>query len=156
MLIIVKSPGSRMATAGGRPERRHAMMICIPTQGKEGTLAEVAGHYGRAPFLTLVDTDTGTLDVIPNAPHGSGHCRPVAPLEGRGVDAVVCLGLGRRARASLEAAGVRVLTTQASRVDAVLESLRSGGAHEMSDTEACAGHHGGEGCRQHHHEDRGR
>jgi predicted Fe-Mo cluster-binding NifX family protein len=125
------------------------MMICIPTQGKEGALAEVAGHYGRAPFLTLVDTDSGTLAVVPNAPHGSGHCRPVAPLEGRRVDAVVCLGLGRRARASLEAAGIRVLTTQASRVDAVLESLRAGGAHEMSDAEGCAGHDGGEGCRQH-------
>lgn len=117
------------------------MRICIPTQGDEGLRAEIAGHLGRAPFLTLVDTESGALDVVANSPHQGGHCRPAAPLEGRGVDAIVCLGVGGRALARLEAAGIRVLTTRASRVDEVLLALRAGAVREMSARDACAGHH---------------
>jgi predicted Fe-Mo cluster-binding NifX family protein len=121
------------------------MRICIPTHTNEGLAAEVADHLGRAPFLTLVDTEGGELAVIRNALHRDGHCRPAAPLEGRGVEAVVCSAMGRRARASLEAAGIRVLATPARRVDEVLEALRVGAIREMSAREACAGHsdHGG-------------
>lgn len=122
------------------------MRICIPTHGDEGLRAEVAGHLGRAPFLTLVDTESGELAVIANAPHRGGQCQPAAPLEGRGVDAVVCSGVGRRALATLETAGIRVLTTPASRVDEVLESLRLGTVRAISAQEACAGHHDTEGC----------
>jgi predicted Fe-Mo cluster-binding NifX family protein len=118
------------------------MRICIPTHGDEGLGAEVAGHLGRAPFLTLVDTESGELAVIQNAPHRAGRCQPTAPLEGRGVEAVVCSGVGRRAMATLETAGIRVLTTHAARVAEVLESLRNGSVREMSALEACAGHAG--------------
>ena len=122
------------------------MTICIPTHGDEGLRAEVAGHLGRAPFLTLVDTESGALAVIANAPHRGGQCQPAAPLEGRGVDAVVCSGVGRRALSTLETAGIRVLTTPASRVDEVLESFRAGALREMSAREACAGHPDDSGC----------
>ena len=81
------------------------MRICIPTHGDEGLRAEVAGHLGRAPFLTLIDTESGELAVIPNAPHQDGHCHPTASLEGRGVEAIVCSGVGRRAVAAIETAG---------------------------------------------------
>ena len=122
------------------------MRICIPTQGDEGLRAEVAGRLGRAPFLTLVDTESGELAVIPNAPHRDGQCQPAAPLEGRGVEAIVCSGVGRRALAAIETAGMRVLMARASHVDEVLESLRLGTVREISAQEACAGHHDADGC----------
>jgi len=124
------------------------MRICIPTDGDEGLEAGVAGHLGRAPFLTLVDTESGTLDVIAQAPHQGGQCQPAAPLAGRGVDAIVCLGVGRRALATLETAGIRVLTTRASRVDEVLESLRAGAVRDLSAADACAGHGDESGCHR--------
>jgi predicted Fe-Mo cluster-binding NifX family protein len=124
------------------------MKICIPTHGNEGLGAEVAGHLGRAPFLTLIDTESGALDVIANAPHQGGQCQPAAPLEGRGVDAIVCLGVGGRALSTLEAAGIRVLTTRASRVDEVLLAVRTGEAREMSARDACAGHPDEGGCHR--------
>jgi predicted Fe-Mo cluster-binding NifX family protein len=142
MLRIVKA-----RPAGRGRERRSTMRICIPTDGVEGLGAEVAHHLGRAPFLTLVDTDSGAFDVIANAARRGGQCQPAAPLAGRGVDAVVCPGLGRRALAMLEAAGIRVLATRASRVGDVLESLRAGAAREMSTAEACGGHRDLSGCR---------
>jgi predicted Fe-Mo cluster-binding NifX family protein len=126
------------------------MRICIPTHGDQGLGAEVAGHLGRAPFLTLVDTESGSLDVIANAPHAGGQCQPAAPLEGRRVDAIVCLGVGGRALATLGAAGIRVLATRASRVDEVLLALRCGAVREMSASEACAGHRDEGGCHRAH------
>jgi predicted Fe-Mo cluster-binding NifX family protein len=122
------------------------MRICIPTHGDEGLRAELAAHLGRAPFLTLVDTENGELAVIPNAPHRDGRCQPTAPLEDRGVEAVVCSGVGRRAMTTLESAGIRVLVARASRVDEVLESFRVGAVREISADEACAGQHHADGC----------
>ena len=81
------------------------MRICIPTHTDEGLAAAVAGHLGRAPFLTLVDTDSGEVAVLPNSPHGEGHCHPTGSLEGRGVEAILCSGVGRRAVAALERRG---------------------------------------------------
>jgi predicted Fe-Mo cluster-binding NifX family protein len=125
------------------------MKICIPTHGNEGLEAAVAGHWGRAPFLTLVDTESGEVAVLTNAPHGEGHCHPTGPLEGRGVEAVLCSGVGRRAVAALEEAGIRVLVTQAQRVDEAVEALRSGAVHVLGASEACGGHQGEGGgpCR---------
>jgi predicted Fe-Mo cluster-binding NifX family protein len=125
------------------------MKICIPTQGDEGLEAALAGHWGRAPFLTLVDTENGEVAVLPNASHGEGHCHPTGPLEGRGVEAILCSGVGRRAVAALERAGIRVLVTQAQRVDEAVEALHSGTVRLLGADEACGGHHGEGGghCR---------
>lgn len=125
------------------------MKICIPTHGDEGLEAAVAGHWGRAPFLTLVDTESGEVAVLANAPHGEGHCHPTAPLEGRGVEAILCSGVGRRAVAALGEAGIRVLVTQAQRVAEAVEALRNGAVHALGADEACGGHHGEGGghCR---------
>jgi predicted Fe-Mo cluster-binding NifX family protein len=125
------------------------MKVCIPTHGDEGLEAAVAGHWGRAPFLTLVDTESGEVSVLANAPHGEGHCAPTGPLEGRGVEAILCSGVGRRAVAALEEAGIRVLVTQAERVDNAVEALRTGAVRVLGASEACGGHHGEGGghCR---------
>jgi predicted Fe-Mo cluster-binding NifX family protein len=116
------------------------MRICIPTEDDEGLRAQVAGHLGRAPFLTLVDTESGVLTVVPNEPHQDGQCRPHAALAGQAVQAVVCAGVGRRALLTLESAGIRVLATRAGSVDEVLESLHAGTLRAMSPDACCAGH----------------
>jgi predicted Fe-Mo cluster-binding NifX family protein len=126
------------------------MKICIPTHGDEGLAAALAGHLGRAPFLTLVDTDSGEVAVLANAPHGEGHCHPTGPLVGRGVEAVLCSGVGRRAVAALEGAGIRVLVTDAQHVDEAVRALRDGAVRVLGVGEACGGHHGeGGGHCQH-------
>jgi len=122
------------------------MRVCIPTDGDEGLEAAVAGHLGRAPFLTLVDTESGEVAVLANAPHAEGQCHPTRPLEGRGVEAVLCSGAGRRAVVALEQAGIQVLMTGARRVDEAVHALRAGSVRRLGVSEACAGHAGG-GCR---------
>ena len=122
------------------------MRICIPTHGDEGLEAAVAGHLGRAPFLTLVDTESGEVAVLANAPHGEGHCHPARPLEGRGVEAVLCSGAGGRALAALQEAGIQVLVTDARRVDEAVGALHAGAVRPLDVREACGGHADG-GCR---------
>lgn len=124
------------------------MRICIPTQGNEGLAAAVAGHMGRAPFLTLVDTDSGEVVVLANAPHAAGACRPAEPLLGRGIEAVVCGGAGRGAVGALEAAGIRVLVTAAEWVADAVTAVRRGGLRVLGAEEACGGHHGPGGMEQ--------
>jgi ArsR family transcriptional regulator len=130
------------------------MRICIPTEGDEGLGAQVAGHLGRAPFLTLIDTDAGAIEVLANPPHAHGRCQPAKPLEGRGVEAVICGGAGRGAVAALEAAGIRVMLTGSHSVEQVLGEIRQGSLRVLGAADACAGHHGahehgGGACRRH-------
>ena len=121
------------------------MRICIPTEGDEGLAGAVAGHPGRAPFLTLVDTESGEVAVVANAPHGERACSPAERLAGTGVEAVVCPGAGKRAVATLGAAGIRVLLTTALRVDEAVAAARRGGLRVLGAREACGGRHGSGG-----------
>ncbi len=124
------------------------MKICIPTESDDGLAALVAGHWGRAPFLTLVDTDSGEVAVLANAPHGEHSCAPGEPLAARGVEAVVCPGAGKRAVATLQAAGIRVLLTNALRADEALAAARRGELSILETKEACGGRHGSSGGQQ--------
>lgn len=119
------------------------MRICIPTEGDEGLAAAVAGHLGRAPFLTLIDTDSGEVDVMASTLHGGRSCSPAASLAGADVEALVCQGAGKRAVAALEAAGIRVLLTSAIRVEDAAAAAHEGRLRVLSARDACGGHHGG-------------
>ncbi|MFP4374141.1 MAG: NifB/NifX family molybdenum-iron cluster-binding protein [Spirochaetaceae bacterium] len=130
------------------------MNICIPTAGPSGLNDSVYGHFGSAPYFTIVDTDTHAVSVIDNSrkEHGHGNCAPSGELIERGVDAVVCGGMGRRALARFNEAGIRVfLSGAATPADAVQEVV-AGIARECTTEEACAGHHGSDG----HDHDHGR
>jgi predicted Fe-Mo cluster-binding NifX family protein len=119
------------------------MKICIPTETGLGLQAAIAGHLGRAPFLTLVDTETGGCEVVHKAPHAPHTCAPVDLLKGR-VEAVVCNGAGRGAVAKLRAAGIPVLVTAATRVAEPVQAVRETALPTLSVADACGGHHEGE------------
>lgn len=116
------------------------MKICIPTESDEGLAAVVAGHLGRAPFLTLVDTETAEVAILPNTPHAGRFCSP-EPLAGTGVEAVVCCHAGRGAVARLLAAGLHVLVTDAPRVGDAVSAARRGGLRRLDPSDACHGEH---------------
>jgi predicted Fe-Mo cluster-binding NifX family protein len=130
------------------------MKICIPTTDDAGLDSQPFGHFGSAPYFTLVDVDAEKVEVLNNGNqhHAHGTCHPLRQLGGYGIGAVVCRGLGRRAIASLEANGIDVLITGESTVRGVVEAFRSGRLRKMSPAEACAGHgHGAGGCGHHGH-----
>ena len=58
------------------------MTICLPTVSDAGLTARLSPHFGRAPFFTLVETETGNVEVVPNTHqhHEHGHCNPLGAL----------------------------------------------------------------------------
>ncbi|MCG6956443.1 MAG: NifB/NifX family molybdenum-iron cluster-binding protein [Gemmatimonadetes bacterium] len=137
------------------------MRLCIPTINERGLTARLSPHFGSAPYHTVIESDTGEASVIVNehARHEHGRCEPAKGLEGRGVGAVVCRGLGRRALAALNGAGIEVLVTEGWTVAEALDDFREGRLASMSWEAACEGvghgHVDGHGHGHHHGYGRG-
>jgi len=90
------------------------MKICLPCVNDRGLDARLSPHFGSAPYFTVVDGETGAVEVTANAHavHDHGSCNPAGALVGLGVDVVVCRGLGGRALALLEQQGITVYRTE--------------------------------------------
>lgn len=144
------------------------MRLCIPTVNAEGLEARVSGHFGSAPHYTLLDTETGAVDVVDNTwgghAHGHGHghghghtpggsCRPLLPLIGHSIDAVVCRGLGRGAYARFLETELDVFGTHATRVREILEEAREGRLTPIEVGAICGGRHRHGAGHRHGHED---
>jgi predicted Fe-Mo cluster-binding NifX family protein len=116
----------------------------MPTAHDRGHAAPLADHFGSAPYFTLVDSESGTTEVIPNAHarHAPGSCDAARSISARHVDAVVCLGLGRRALASLEQAGIPVYVASAGTVAGALDAFVAGRLPRLQAEAACGGGHG--------------
>jgi len=121
------------------------MRICIPTRGDEGLDAECAGHFGRAPFFTVVDTGSDEVVAIPNPEIGRRHgtCHPLRRLRDEHLEAIVCTGIGRGAYSQLRAQGIDVYTTPHATVAQIVASARAGTLRRIDSEGTCdgAGHH---------------
>ena len=117
------------------------MKVCIPTTDESGLNSTASEHFGSAPFFTLVDTESGQLEVIRNAgrDHEHGTCHPMSHLTPRHLDAVICQGMGRRALASLQEAGIDVLVTDKETVSEMIAAARKGELSRLPGEEACLG-----------------
>lgn len=131
------------------------MKICIPTLDERGMESELSGHFGSAPFFTVVDSESGNVEVRQNdnTHHGHGGCQPMRQFGSQSVDAVVCQGMGRKAIASLTESGVRVLVLHPGTghtVRDVIAAAREERLRPFSEEDACRGHGEGRG-RGHRH-----
>lgn len=126
------------------------MKLCIPTLDDGGARGRLSPHFGSAPYFTLVDLETGELQVVENrhSHHEHGSCEPSAALKGHAVGTVICPGLGRRAFARLKRAGIVVYVSDEDDVSAALAAFRTGKVRRLTAEEAC---HGG---RRHAHSHR--
>jgi predicted Fe-Mo cluster-binding NifX family protein len=117
------------------------MRLCLPTTDDRGRHATLSDHFGSAPYFTIVDSESGAVDAVPNyhARHQPGSCEAAKGLETHRIDAVVCLGLGRRALSGLEHAGIQVFVTSAGDVDGAVEAFRSGRLVPLTAEAACGG-----------------
>lgn len=119
------------------------MRVCMPTVHDHGRAATLSDHFGTAPYFTVVDSESGAAEVIPNqhAAHGPGSCDAARSIRAHAVDAVVCLGLGRRALASLAAAGIPVFVSSARTVASAVDAFVAGRLPQMEVDAACRGGH---------------
>ncbi|MFQ6116773.1 MAG: NifB/NifX family molybdenum-iron cluster-binding protein [Candidatus Bipolaricaulia bacterium] len=124
------------------------MRVCIPTEGGGGLDARVGEHFGRVPTYTIVDTETGEVEVLPNeSEHLGGSGLPAELLAQAGVDVLLCTGLGRRAMGLLEDYGVMVYIGARGTAEEALESWKREGLQAATDEDVCGEHR----FRRHEH-----
>ena len=118
------------------------MKICIPTETNEGKSAKVFGHFGSAPYFTIVDTDNDAVETINNANqhHAHGMCQPMRALMGKKIDAVVSGGMGARAVQGLNQGGIKAYQAVPGTVADIVSQFSKGGLEEITVHNACAQH----------------
>jgi predicted Fe-Mo cluster-binding NifX family protein len=118
------------------------MRICIPAGDENGLEGRTFGHFGSAPYFVVHDTDEGGTEVIrnENQHHGHGGCQPLSVLEGKGLDALIVGGIGRRAIARLNEAGTKVYRALEGTIADNVAWMEAGKLEEFTAETACAGH----------------
>jgi predicted Fe-Mo cluster-binding NifX family protein len=123
------------------------MRLCIPTLDGGGLAAELSDHFGGAPHLTLVDSESGEVATVA-AGHSEGKdCGRVGLLGGQQIDAVVVRsGIGRGAYAALTRRGIPVLVSSGPCVRDVVVEARKSALVRLDAEQTCSHHHAG-GCK---------
>ena len=118
------------------------MKICIPTETNEVKNAKVYGHFGSAPYFTIVDTETDAIETINNANqhHSHGMCQPMNALIGKKIDAVVTGGMGSRAVQKLNEGGIKAYRAVPGSVADIVSQFAKGVLEEITVNNACAQH----------------
>ncbi|MBN2120493.1 MAG: NifB/NifX family molybdenum-iron cluster-binding protein [Candidatus Omnitrophica bacterium] len=87
----------------------------------------VSAHFGRCPEFTLVDIENNQVvkkEVIDNPGHQPGLIPQF--LHQKGVECIICGGMGMRARGFFDEFGIQAIVGVSGRVDAVIEKLKQG------------------------------
>jgi len=118
------------------------MNICIPVTHDQGPESLVSAHFGSAPLLMIVDTESGSCRVLSNRvrEHGHGMCQPLTSLAGESLGGLVVSGIGRGAVAKLQAANIQVYRSEFATVAATVAAFNAGTLRLVEPETAC-GHH---------------
>lgn len=133
------------------------MKVCVPTMGNRGLNEQLGEHFGRVPTYTIVDTDTGEIEILHNTSMHMGG-RGYAPelLSTANVDVMLCSGLGRRAIGMFEDFSIMVYIGAYGTVKDTIQMWQEGKLQPATDANACGRHAfrgeaSGSGCENHQH-----
>ena len=98
------------------------MKIAVSTDGEL-----VSAHFGRCPEFTILDIDGGKVtskEVVRNPGHEPGRIPQF--LHDKGVQLIVCGGMGMRAKMIFEELGIKSVVGVTGKVDEAALKLASG------------------------------
>ena len=111
------------------------MKICVTASGN--TLdASIDPRFGRAAYLTIVDSESMSFETILNAAAGAmggAGIQAAQTLTKKGVDILITGNVGPNAFQALSAAGIKIVTGASGTVMEVVEKYKRG---ELSETGA--------------------
>ena len=118
---------------------------------------QVYGHFGHTEQFKLYEVENGAVVSAQVTPtNGSGHGALADFLAARGVDCLICGGIGGGAQAALAEAGIKLYAGCAGDADQRVQELLAG-TLAFADAATCD-HHNGEGhdcgnhgCGEHRH-----
>ncbi len=118
------------------------MKIAIPSLGEKGLADSVCPHFGRAPTYTIVDTESGDVDVVENkSEHFGGHGKPPEFLQAKDVHVVLAAGMGFRAMQMFAGHGITVYCGAEGSVQQALTDYENGRLQKASEDTSCKHHH---------------
>ena len=121
------------------------MKIAVPSENANGLASMRSGHFGHAPYLTIVelsdDFDILSVESVKNAEHGEGGCGNVIDyVLSLGLDGILAAGMGMRPLSVFNANGMTVyFETTEPVVGPAIALLAQGQVRAMSPDDAC--HH---------------
>ena len=123
------------------------MIIAVTSEN-----GEVFQHFGHSEFFKVYEVEDGKVvssEVVGS--DGQGHGALAGLLAGKGIDVLICGGIGGGAVNALTGAGIELCAGQSGSTDEVVEAYLRG---ELTSTGANCDHHGeGHECGHHTHED---
>ena len=119
--------------------------IIVPAASQEGLKANLAEHFGRAPYFAVVDLndkrDVANVKTVPNVgEHAGGMGYTHDHILGLQPNAIVVYGMGPRGLNTFQSAGVAVLRANANTVGEVITAYKDEKLQELT-----------EGCHHAHH-----
>ena len=122
----------------------HARIV-VPAVDKSGLNAQLAEHFGRAPFFAVVELDengeVSGVKTVPNVgEHGGGRGQTHDHILGLQPTVIIVYGMGPRGLSTFQSAGVAVLRASANTVGEVIAAYEDDRLEELT-----------EGCHQAHH-----
>ena len=120
--------------------------IIVPTTEDGGLDSQLAEHFGRAPYFTVIDLDTdGKVSSVKAVANSGEH------VGGSGLthdnilelkpNAIIVYGMGPRGLMSFQNAGVAVLKANADTIKQIISAYNENSLKELT-----------EGCHEAHHE----
>ena len=120
--------------------------IVIPTEDKSGLEANLAQHFGRAPYYTLVDLDNnnqivGVRTEVNKGEHVGGSGHPHEHLLALKPNIFVVQSMGPGCLSSLQDAGLTVLKATGTTVKEITEQFKEGKLSALAGACEHAHHH---------------
>ena len=111
----------------------------------------VSGHFGHCECFTIYTLENGSLqNRVTVKPEGGGHAAMAGFLKDRGVNVVICGGIGGPAMQMMMEAGILVVPGMQGDVDVAVAAYLDGSAGASYDSNcdhsACPSHEEGEDC----------
>ncbi len=117
------------------------MKVCVPTMGKGGLDDLISAHFGRSDTYTIVDTDTGEVEVVPNtSEHMGGTGLPPELIASKGAHTMLVGGLGPKAVQMFEQYGIDVFVGATGTVNDAISNWKEGHLEEATDENVCSEH----------------
>jgi predicted Fe-Mo cluster-binding NifX family protein len=119
--------------------------IVVPAASQEGLKANLAEHFGRAPYFAVVDlSDNGDIKNIKTVPNVGEHAGGMGythdHILGLQPNAIIVYGMGPRGLNTFQSACVAVMRANAKTVGEVVAAYKNDQLQELT-----------EGCEHAHH-----
>jgi len=106
------------------------MRIAIPSNDNKGLEGYIGEHFGRVAYYVFVDIkDNKIINVeVEENPSAMSHAAGQIPqyLKSRGVDVVIAMGMGFRARQWFEQLGIKVITGAQGKIKDIIDDYLKG------------------------------